>query len=449
MLNGVATATSGGMAGGPIIDHIHANLTILNNTTASYSAAEQSKLAGIAIAATANSADSFLLSRTNHTGTQLASSISDFTSSVNGNALVAGAIQSTAKGAINGVATLDGTGTIPASQLPAIAITNTSVVANETAMLALTAQVGDVAIRTDLNKSFILKTTGASVLINWQEILTPTDNVLSVNGQTGAVSLSTTNISEGTSLYYTDARVSANATVAANAAHAAATGNPHNATTSNISEGANLYYTEARVSANTTVTANAVHAAATGNPHGATTSNINEGTNLYYTDARVTANTTVAANATHAAATGNPHGATTSNISEGSNLYYTDARVTSNVNVAANTLARHSHSNSAVLAAITAPYTLAEQTKLNGVATAATANSADAVLLSRSNHTGTQLSTTISDFNAAVDGRISFTASSQVQALAGTDNATHMTPLRTREAIVDSKHIVAMNFALA
>ncbi len=44
------------------------------------------------------------------------------------------------------------------------------------------------------------------------------NTVDSVNGQTGAVSLSTTNVSEGTNLYYTDARVTANSTVAANTA---------------------------------------------------------------------------------------------------------------------------------------------------------------------------------------------------------------------------------------
>ncbi len=44
------------------------------------------------------------------------------------------------------------------------------------------------------------------------------NTVDSVNGQTGAVSLSTTNISEGTNLYYTDARVSANSDVVANTA---------------------------------------------------------------------------------------------------------------------------------------------------------------------------------------------------------------------------------------
>jgi hypothetical protein len=59
-------------------------------------------------------------------------------------------------------------------------------------MLGLTAQIGDVAVRTDVNKSFILTATPASTLANWQELLTPTDAVLSVDGSTGAISLSGT-----------------------------------------------------------------------------------------------------------------------------------------------------------------------------------------------------------------------------------------------------------------
>lgn len=43
----------------------------------------------------------------------------------------------------------------------------------------------------------------------------------------------------------------------------------------------------------------------------------------------------------------------------------------------------------------------ADKAKLNGVATGATANSTDATLLARANHTGTQLAATISDFAAA------------------------------------------------
>ena len=48
----------------------------------------------------------------------------------------------------------------------------------------------------------------------------------------------------------------------------------------------------------------------------------------------------------------------------------------------------------------------ADKTKLNGVAAGATANSPDATLLDRANHTGTQLAATISDFGTAVDARI-------------------------------------------
>lgn len=44
----------------------------------------------------------------------------------------------------------------------------------------------------------------------------------------------------------------------------------------------------------------------------------------------------------------------------------------------------------------------ADKTKLNGIATGATANSSDATLLNRANHTGTQLASTISDFDTQV-----------------------------------------------
>ncbi len=86
---------------------------------------------------------------------------------------------------------LDSNGKLADSVVPKIAMTNTYVVASQTAMLALTnAQEGDVAVRTDLNKSFILKAEPYSTLANWQELLTPTDAVTSVNGSTGAVTIS-------------------------------------------------------------------------------------------------------------------------------------------------------------------------------------------------------------------------------------------------------------------
>jgi len=78
---------------------------------------------------------------------------------------------------------------------PDLTITDTFVVNTQAAMLALTAQKGDVAVRTDLNKTFILTASPATTLGNWQELLTPTDLVTSVAGRTGNVTLSNTDIS--------------------------------------------------------------------------------------------------------------------------------------------------------------------------------------------------------------------------------------------------------------
>lgn len=91
------------------------------------------------------------------------------------------------KGLAGGVAGLDDDGKVPQAQLPSIAITDIYVVASEVAMLALDAQIGDVAIRTDESKSYILADTDPTVLANWKELLTPPDTVQSVFGRTGTV----------------------------------------------------------------------------------------------------------------------------------------------------------------------------------------------------------------------------------------------------------------------
>jgi hypothetical protein len=172
------------------------------------SATDKTKIDTVASNATANSSDAFLLDRTNHTGTQLAATISDFSTATD-------ARISLQKGAASGIVPLDGSSKISSIYLPAIAISDTFVVASQAAQVALTAETGDIAVRTDLNKSYILKVNDPTVFANWQELLTPTDAVLSVNGQVGAVSLTTTNISEGTNLYYTDLRAQASITGAA------------------------------------------------------------------------------------------------------------------------------------------------------------------------------------------------------------------------------------------
>lgn len=87
------------------------------------------------------------------------------------------------------VPVLDSNGKLDTGVLPALAITDTFVVANQTAMLALTAEVGDVAVRTDQSKSYILRAMPASTLANWQELLSPDSPVQSVAGKAGAVTL--------------------------------------------------------------------------------------------------------------------------------------------------------------------------------------------------------------------------------------------------------------------
>lgn len=91
------------------------------------------------------------------------------------------------KNVANGYAGLGSDGKLFSNQLPSITITDTFVIGSQAAMLALTAETGDVAVRTDVNKSYILKGTDPAVLAGWQELLTPTSAVTSVFGRNGAV----------------------------------------------------------------------------------------------------------------------------------------------------------------------------------------------------------------------------------------------------------------------
>lgn len=101
---------------------------------------------------------------------------------------------------------LDANGKLNDSVIPALAISEPHVCESEAEMLALTAQTGDVAMRSDIRKTYILKQTPASTLANWIELLTPLDAVSSVNGKTGVVVLTTDDVGEGANLYFTTAR---------------------------------------------------------------------------------------------------------------------------------------------------------------------------------------------------------------------------------------------------
>lgn len=157
----------------------------------------------------------------------------------------------------------------------------------------------------------------------WQKIAN--QSVTSVNGLTGAVTITTSNITEGTNLYYTQNRF--------DSAFAAKS-------TTDLAEGANLYFTNTR--------ARSAVSAGTGLSYNSSTG-VFSSTITQYTDALARAAISLTTTGTSGAATYNSTtgvlnipqyiggvtsvngitGAvvlTTSNIAEGTNLYYTQAR---------------------------------------------------------------------------------------------------------------------------
>jgi hypothetical protein len=82
--------------------------------------------------------------------------------------------------------TISGGGTIAAGP---IALTTVQVAANQTAQLALTAEAGDVVVRSDENKSYMHNGGTAGTMGDYTLLATPTDVVLSVDGAVGAVTL--------------------------------------------------------------------------------------------------------------------------------------------------------------------------------------------------------------------------------------------------------------------
>ena len=111
-----------------------------------------------------------------------------------------------------------------------------------------------------------------------------------------------------------------------------------NHTTSNLTEGTNLYYTNARVSANVATLGYAPNAYVNArdltkaNVSDLTTSNVAELTNLYYTNARVSANVATLGYApntylnTRLLTKANVSDLTTANVLELTNLYFTNTR---------------------------------------------------------------------------------------------------------------------------
>lgn len=145
-------------------------------------------------------------------------------------------------GVANGVATLDGSGTVPTSQLPGAVLgglnyqgtwnasTNTPALASSTGSKGYY-YVVSVAGSTNLNGITDWKIGDWAVYDGyaWQKV-DNTDAVSSVNGFTGAVVLTTTDVAQGTNLYFTQA--------AARGSVSAGTGISYNSTSGVITNSA-------------------------------------------------------------------------------------------------------------------------------------------------------------------------------------------------------------------
>ena len=86
-------------------------------------------------------------------------------------------------------------GKIDGALIPSLALTDVFTAESQAEMLALSeAEIGDICVRSDISKTFILKQPPASELSNWVWMKTPDSAVLSVCGKTGVVTLNKTDV---------------------------------------------------------------------------------------------------------------------------------------------------------------------------------------------------------------------------------------------------------------
>lgn len=185
---------------------------------------------------------------------------------------------------------------------------------------------GEVGIETDTFKFKIGNGSNA-----WNTLqYAVTANVISVNGQSGTVSLTTSDISEGSNQYFTNARARTALSVAGAGSYDNSTG------VITITGGVTS------VGGATGAISNIQLASSISNTGILTTANIVELTNLYFTNSRVYTNVLELSYITAAALNGYATNSqltsyalttslTTDNVSELSNLYFTNTRVYSNV----------------------------------------------------------------------------------------------------------------------
>lgn len=190
-------------------------------------------------------------------------------------------------------------GKLPSSVLPPVALVTVGLYANETLMLAATTEEGDVAVRSDENKSYMRNAGLTGTMTDWTELQTPTDIVLSVNSQTGTIVLNQDHIASGSTYVQTENNLTdAQVTILSNTSNTNTGDNSVNTLYSSLVTNA-THTGDVTGDVALTIGADKVLDSHINWGTGATqvnTADIPELTNLYYTEDRVAANTAVAAN---------------------------------------------------------------------------------------------------------------------------------------------------------
>jgi hypothetical protein len=269
-----------------------------------------------------------------------------------------------------------------------------------------TTDVGDMYTVTVAGTFFTTAVEVGDVLI--AEAANPTSEAqwTVVQANMTAATIKTTYETNADTNAFTDSHVSA---VAANSAKVGITPTQaanivtNNAKVSNVSTNLSKTSTTTNVTVNSSDGANIALGAATTSVAGVMTKALYD--NVIANNAKVSniVQTTITGNAgsadTAAALTGAQASAITANTAKVGITPTQASNITTN-NAKVGITAGQASAISANTAKIT--YPSADSTKLAGIATGATANSTDAVLLARANHTGTQTASTISDFTTTV-----------------------------------------------
>lgn len=382
--------------------------------------AEKTKLSGIATGATANSPDATLVNRANHTGTQLAATISDFAEAVDdrvGALLVAGSNITLNYNDASNTLTISAAGGAGATNLTTTAAPTTVTINSDTGTDAIiaaadgtnaglflpaeksklagiaagaTANATDSALRDRSTHTGTQPSTSLTAVVETRSTF-PYTVVASDNGKvlllnSASAANVTVNGSLGAGFSCTFVQVGAgritflegSGVTLENFSNLFTTSGPY-APVSLIPMGLDIYNLAGSVG----LLSELPELAETIDDRVATLLVAGTNVTLNYNDA----SNTLTINASGGGAT---------------NLTTTAAPTTVTINSDTGT--------DAVIAAADGTnaglFLPAEKTKLAGIATGATANSSDATLLDRANHTGTQTASTISDFAEAVDDRV-------------------------------------------